>query len=92
MNKATLVDVLKKEADITKADAEKVVNIFFNEISKALARGHRAEIRGFCSFFVKNYRGYMGRNPKTGESVEVKSKKLPFFKCGRELKKRVDYQ
>ena len=92
MNKATLVDVLKKETSITKADAEKVVNIFFDEISKALERGDRAEIRGFCSFFVKNYKGYIGRNPKTGGAVEVQSKKLPFFKCGRELKKRVDYQ
>lgn len=91
MNKATLVDVLKKEADITKAEAEKAVNIFFDEISKALKNGDRAEIRGFCSFFVKNYKGYVGRNPKTGESVEVKPKKLPFFKCGRVLKKRVDY-
>ena len=90
MNKSTLVDVLKKEANITKDDAEKVVSIFFNEISKALEKGDRVEIRGFCSFFVKNYKGYVGRNPKTGESVEVKSKKLPFFKCGRELKKRVD--
>jgi integration host factor subunit beta len=91
MNKATLVDVLKKEASITKADAEKVVNIFFDEISKALKGGDRAEIRGFCSFFVKNYKGYLGRNPKSGESVEVEPKRLPFFKCGRELKKRVDY-
>jgi len=91
MNKATLVDVLKKEANITKGDAEKVVSIFFDEISNALERGDRAEIRGFCSFFVKNYTGYVGRNPKTGESVKVNSKKLPFFKCGRELKKKVDY-
>jgi integration host factor subunit beta len=92
MNKATLVDVLKKETSVTKADAEKIVNIFFDEISNALERGDRAEIRGFCSFFVKNYKGYVGRNPKTGRAVDVKAKKLPFFKCGRELKKRVDYQ
>ena len=91
MNKATLVDVFKKEANITKAEAETVVNIFFDEISRALEKGDRAEIRGFCSFFVKNYTGYVGRNPKTGESVGVNSKKLPFFKCGKELKKRVDY-
>ncbi len=91
MNKATLVDVLKKEANITKGDAEKVVNIFFDAISNALVKGDRVEIRGLCSFFVKNYKGYVGRNPKTGDSVEVTSKKLPFFKCGRELKKKVDY-
>ncbi|MFH1673360.1 MAG: HU family DNA-binding protein [Pseudomonadota bacterium] len=63
-----------------------------DEISQALANGDRVEIRGLCSFYVKKYKGYSGRNPKTGELVEVKAKKLPFFKCGQELKKRVDYQ
>jgi integration host factor subunit beta len=60
-------------------------------MSEALARGDRVEIRGLCSFYVKEYKSYKGRNPKTGESVQVASKKLPFFKCGKELKKRVDY-
>lgn len=92
MNKATFVDIFKKKANITKTEAETVVDIVFGEISKALEKGDRAEIRGFCSFFAKEYKGYMGRNPKTGESVEVTSKKLPFFKCGRELKRRVDNQ
>jgi integration host factor subunit beta len=56
----------------------------------ALAKGQRVEIRGFGSFFVKKYRSYTGRNPKTGETVKVKPKKLPFFRCGRELRIRVD--
>ena len=63
----------------------------FDEISTALADGDRVEIRGLCSFFVKKYQSYQGRNPKTGESFTVASKKLPFFKIGKELKERVDY-
>jgi integration host factor subunit beta len=66
------------------------VHLFFNEISNALANGDRVEIRGLCSFYVKKYKSYTGRNPKTGEQVKIKSKKLPFFKCGKELKDRVD--
>jgi len=56
----------------------------------ALEKGDRVEIRGLCSFYVKKYEGYTGRNPKTGETVEIKPKKLPFFKCGKGLKERVD--
>jgi integration host factor subunit beta len=59
-------------------------------LSKALIRGERVEIRGLCSFFVKEYKAYSGRNPKTGNPVQVKPKKLPFFKCGKELRERVD--
>jgi integration host factor subunit beta len=66
------------------------VHLFFNEISNALANGDRVEIRGLCSLYVKKYKSYTGRNPKTGEQVKIKSKKLPFFKCGKELKDRVD--
>jgi len=56
-----------------------------------MARGERVEIRGLCSFFVKDYKSYTGRNPKTGEKVIISPKKLPFFKSGKELKERVDY-
>jgi len=59
-------------------------------MSNALVTGDRVEIRGLCSFFVKQHKAYTGRNPKTGESIHVKPKKLPFFKCGKELKERVD--
>ena len=61
-------------------------------MSKALAAGDRVEFRSFCSIFVKKYKGYAGRNPRTGEIVQVPAKKLPFFKCGKELKDRVDYK
>jgi integration host factor subunit beta len=90
MNKQDLIIVLRNEARLTKSEAKAVVNLFFNEMSNALANGDRVEIRGLCSFYVKNYKAYSGRNPKTGEPTQVKSKKLPFFKCGKELKERVD--
>ncbi|SLM31072.1 integration host factor (IHF), DNA-binding protein, beta subunit (fragment) [Desulfamplus magnetovallimortis] len=69
-----------------------MVSIFFNEMTNALAKGERVEIRGLCSFYVKEYPGYIGRNPKTSEKVQIAGKRLPVFKCGKELKKRVDYK
>ena len=90
MNKQDLIIVLRNEARLTKSEAKAVVNLFFDEMSNALANGDRVEIRGLCSFYVKNYKAYSGRNPTTGEPTQVKSKKLPFFKCGKELKERVD--
>ena len=90
MNKLELVETLRAEAGITKNEAEVVVNMVFDEMSNAMANGDRVEIRGFCSFYVKQYKAYTGRNPKTGEKVEIKPKKLPFFKFGKELKERVD--
>jgi integration host factor subunit beta len=91
MNKLELIDTLKEECGLSKKEAAAVVDQFFESISEALAKGERVEIRGLCSFYVKEYKSYQGRNPKTGESVEVSPKKLPFFKCGKELKERVDY-
>ena len=90
MNKLDLIIALKNEADLTKSEAEAVVNLFFDEMANALAKGDRVEIRGLCSFYVKKYKAYTGRNPKTGEPVEITPKKLPFFKCGKELMERVD--
>jgi len=90
MNKLELVEAVREEAAVTKTEAEMVVNMVFNEMLEAMSNGDRVEIRGFCSFCVKKYKGYTGRNPKTGEKVEIKPKKLPFFKCGKELKDRVD--
>ena len=91
MNKSDLVEVLTKQTGLTKGKAERVVELFFGEMSNALANGDRVEIRGLCSIFVKEYKGYTGRNPKTGAHTQVRPKKLPFFKCGKELKDRVDY-
>jgi integration host factor subunit beta len=90
MNKVELIQALKDAAVLSKSKAAAVVDIFFNEMAEELAKGGRVEIRGLCSFFVKEYDGYTGRNPKTGERVKIKPKKLPFFKAGKELKERVD--
>ena len=91
MTKLELIKALKDEAGISAKDAASVVKIFFGQMSDALAAGDRVEIRGLCSFYVKDYAARPGRNPRTGERVTVAPKKLPFFKCGRELKKRVDF-
>ncbi len=90
MNKLELTETLREETDLTKSDAKAVVKLFFNELSNALTKGDRIEIRGLCSFYVKEYKAYAGRNPKTGKPTQVKPKKLPFFKCGKELKELVD--
>ena len=90
MNKLELIDRLRETTDLSKPQVQKVVEIFFGSMTDALARGDRVEIRGLCSFFVKQYEGYTGRNPKTGEKVKIAPKKLPFFKAGKELKERVD--
>ncbi|MDI6796057.1 MAG: HU family DNA-binding protein [Desulfatibacillaceae bacterium] len=90
MNKLELVSALKNATGISKNDAAKVVQIFFDSMTDALAANERVEIRGLCSFYVKEYKSYTGRNPKTGEPVVIRPKKLPFFKCGKELKERVD--
>jgi len=90
MNKIDLIQALKDSNHLTKSEAEKIVALFFDQMANSLAQGDRVEIRGLCSFFVKKYGGYTGRNPKTGEKVKIKPKKLPFFKAGKELKDRVD--
>ena len=90
MNKIELIQALKDSNNLTRSEAEKIVTLFFDKMAEALAKGDRVEIRGLCSFFVKKYGGYTGRNPKTGEKVKVAPKKLPFFKAGKELKDRVD--
>jgi integration host factor subunit beta len=90
MTKSELIETLAKAEGITLKAAETAVNVTFQSMEQALIRSDRLEIRGFGSFKVKDYEGYKGRNPKTGELIEVLSKKLPFFKVGKELKERVN--
>ncbi len=92
MNRSDLVNKLKEKADLSKKDAAEVVDTFFDKITETLVKDKRVEIRGFGSFTVKIYKPYVGRNPKTGEQINVSSKKLPFFKVGKELKEKVDNQ
>ena len=90
MNKLEVIQTLCERNGLSKAETARIVSIFFEQMSAALKKGDRVEIRGLCSFYVKDYPGYTGRNPKTGATVWVPPKKLPFFKCGKDLKDRVD--
>lgn len=90
MVKSELIDLLADRADITTAQAEEVVNLFFNAVTESMTTEGRVEIRGFGAFTVRKYRAYEGRNPKTGEKISVPEKKLPFWKTGLELRQRVD--
>lgn len=91
MNKRELINSLRIETNLTQNEADAVTQFFFDEMSNALANGDRVEIRGLCSFFVKKYKTYTCRKPESGETIKIKPKKLPYFKCGRELMKHVDY-
>ena len=90
MNRSDLINAMKNETTLTKNESEKIVNAFFGAITQTLSNNDRVEIRGFGSFTVNDYKPYVGRNPKTGVKIDVPSKKLPFFKVGKELKNRAD--
>ena len=90
MNKRELTEAFAKEIGITIRDAEVCVNTLFHSIADTLAKGGRVEIRGFGSFKVKEYEPYPGRNPKTGESIQVRRKKLPYFKLSSIMQKRIN--
>jgi integration host factor subunit beta len=90
MNKSELVASLSEEMDLPSRKSEEIVNAVFQTMFKALVDGDRIEIRGFGSFEIRQYEGYSGRNPKTGEKIEVQGKNLPFFKAGKELRNKVD--
>lgn len=92
MNKSDLIEIVAQKANIPKKKAEDVVEMIFDTMTETLVRGGRIEIRGLGSFTVKEYGAYVGRNPRTGESINVKPKRLPFFKVGKELRERVDLE
>jgi integration host factor subunit beta len=90
MNKSGLIEALSRKENLTEKMAIDVVNLVFKGFTDELGKNGRIEIRGFGSFVVRKYDAYKGRNPKTGKSIDVSPKKLPFFKVGKELKERVD--
>jgi integration host factor subunit beta len=90
VTKSDLIERLSESLKLPKGKAEAVVNVMFDSMTTALERGERIEIRGFGSFEVRSYKAYEGRNPRTGEPVHVKPKRLPFFKVGKELRERVN--
>ncbi|HYA14703.1 MAG TPA: HU family DNA-binding protein [Syntrophales bacterium] len=90
MNKTDLILALAYREELTEKDATTIINLIFDDFTEALKDSGRIEIRGFGSFSVREYKAYTGRNPKTGTRIEVKQKKAPFFKVGKELKQKVN--
>jgi integration host factor subunit beta len=90
MNKSDVIDVLAKKHNLSNDQAMQIIDLVFDGYTKTLKNNGRIEIRGFGSFAIKEYGAYEGRNPKTGNIVEVKPKRLPVFKVGKELKEMVD--
>ena len=90
MTKAELVEEVSRVSDLTKKHSEVIVDTVFKSIIDALHRGEKIELRGFGSFRLRNRKSRTGRNPKTGEKVDVPSKKIPYFKPGKELKELIN--
>jgi integration host factor subunit beta len=91
MTKRGLIDeLLARRQGVTHRDSETIVNSMFEAMAEVLARGQRIEIRGFGSFGVKQRRARQGRNPKTGDVVEVEAKRIPFFRAGKDLRVEVN--
>lgn len=91
MTKSELIQKLaERSPHLYMRDVEKIVDTIFNEITAALARGDRVELRGFGAFSIKERQSRTGRNPRTGKSVQVNAKRLPFFKTGKALRERLN--
>ena len=90
MNRSDLIDALASELKTSLHEASSVITTVLETMIEALCRGEAVEIRGFGRFVVKHYDGYVGRHPKTGKKIEVKGKKLPLFKVGKELREKVN--
>jgi integration host factor subunit beta len=90
MTKADLIDEVSRLAELTRKDSEVIVETIFDSVVRSLCAGDKIEIRGFGSFRTRQRKPRMGRNPKTGERVEVPAKKIPFFKPSKELKDLVN--
>ena len=91
MNKSELIKAVAERGGLSMKASKEAVSAFFDSFVEAMLQDERIEIRGFGSFVNKSYGAYVGRNPKTGAKIQVPRKKLPFFKVGKELKKRVDF-
>lgn len=93
MIKSELVQTIaNRNPHLFQRDVENIVNAIFEEITEALAEGNRVELRGFGAFSVKNRPARTGRNPRTGDAVEVEEKWIPFFKTGKDLRERLNGQ
>ncbi len=90
MTKAELVDDVARAAELTKKDAERLVEIVFESVIDTLNQGEKIELRGFGSFRVRERGARRGRNPKTGDPVDIPAKRVPYFKPGKELKELIN--
>ena len=90
MTKSKLVEIIATKNRLPKKKTEHIMDCIFDSMEHSLRQGHRIEIRGFGSFEVRLYRAYKGRNPRTGSVVQVRPKRLPFFKVGKELRQRIN--
>jgi integration host factor subunit beta len=91
LNKSDLIEILaRKLPNLAGRDVEVIVNTIFDSMTDSLGKGDRIEIRGFGSFEIRTRKPRLGRNPKTGASVEVGERSVPFFKVGKELRERVN--
>jgi integration host factor subunit beta len=92
MNKSDLIDAISLKKNLTDKNSSEIINLIFDGFTDTLKKGGRIELRGFGSFSVRKYGAYTGKNPRTGKKVQVGPKRLPFFKVGKELKKRVNHR
>ncbi|MAZ02545.1 integration host factor subunit beta [Sneathiella sp.] len=91
MIKSELITIIaENNPHLYQRDVERIVTTIFDEISDALARGDRVELRGFGAFSTKERAARVGRNPRTGEAVQVEKKYVPYFKCGKDLRDRLN--
>jgi integration host factor subunit beta len=90
MNKSDLIEALAGKENLTAKQATDTINLVLDGFTDTMKKRDRIEIRGFGSFSVRKYKAYKGKNPKTGKSVDVRPKKLPFFKVGKQLKGMVN--
>lgn len=90
MNKSDLINVLADKAKLSKRNAEQFVNLMVDAMIDAMRKEERIEIRGFGSFVIRHYGQYEGRNPRTGQKIQITNKRLPFFKAGKDLLQRVN--
>lgn len=90
MTKADLIAEVSRSAELSKKDAENIVNVFLDRIVDALKEGEKIELRGFGSFKLRRRNSRIGRNPRTSEAVQVPAKKVPYFKPGKDLKKLIN--
>ncbi|MFQ5441969.1 MAG: integration host factor subunit beta [Thermodesulfobacteriota bacterium] len=91
MTKSELIEMVSGRVDnFSKKDVELIVDTLFDSMSGSLSRGEKVEIRGFGSFKIKHRDGRQGRNPKSGENIYIESKRVPFFKAGKEIRERIN--